>query len=199
MARRDPSRGQAGSSSRGLAPREPSRGCHGHPGTWVATALRPTATVREGTAATGRGAGRGDPATRSWRRRAALPGQLPQGGDHERQLQPVVAHGDTERLSKQPPPAPGFSTAASGGEGGASTEPREVQNSPPGSRSRLRLEPWGNPRGDRGGADSGRARPLSLPGECVTYSTGIFCSNLDAQGSRKLGSGSERDLTTQQS
>lgn len=67
--------------------------------------------------------------SRGWRRRVALPAQLPQGGNHGRQLQPVVTHGDTERLSKQPPPVPGFSTVAPGGEGGASTGAREVQNS----------------------------------------------------------------------
>lgn len=112
--------------------------------------------------------------SRGWRRRVALPAQLPQGGNHGRQLQPVVTHGDTERLSKQPPPVPGFSTVAPGGEGGASTGAREVQNS---SRKPLFSCCWylgENLGGDRGGANSGRYPPTFPPTGVREPSAGIF-------------------------
>lgn len=105
--------------------------------------------------------------SRGWRRRVALPAQLPQGGNHGRQLQPVVTHGDTERLSKQPPPVPGFSTVAPGGEGGASTEAREVQNS---SRKPLLVAvgTWGKISEETGAEPTADGtRLLFLLSECV--------------------------------
>lgn len=139
------------------------------PDTRAATALPPTATG-EGEAPAGRGADGADPASRGWRPRATLPAQLPQGGDHGRQLQPVVAHADAERLSKPPPPPPRGSSTATSGESGAPTGARAVQNSsrkPPSAATRRRLFPFllgpgGNPGGGGGGAGSGRARPIFL-------------------------------------
>lgn len=50
----------------------------------------------------------------------ALPAQLPQRGDHRRQLQAVLAHAEGARLPAAPPrPAPAFPQPASGGQGGA--------------------------------------------------------------------------------
>lgn len=163
-----------------------------HPGTWVATALRPTATVREQ---------RPQPTARAeeTRRLEASDDARPYLPNSRRAgimdassnpWSPMVTRSGSQnsrhrcRASPQPP----LEERAERRRGTARSK------TPTGSRCWLLLGPGENPGGDRGGADSGRTRPLFLPREC-----GCFCSNLDGQRSRTTGSGLERDQTTQQS
>lgn len=62
-----------------------------------------------------------------------LPAQLPQGGDHGRQLQARLAHADGRRSSTTRRWARGVSTASSAGKARRRTGPRRAQTSP-GSR-----------------------------------------------------------------
>lgn len=99
----------------------------GTPGTWVATALPPTATLREQRP---QAAARAEETRRPEAcddARPYLPNSRRAGimDASSSPWSPMVTASGSQNSRRQ---CPGFSTAASGGEGGASTGTREVQN-----------------------------------------------------------------------
>uniref|UniRef100_A0A8C4KWM8 Uncharacterized protein n=1 Tax=Equus asinus asinus TaxID=83772 RepID=A0A8C4KWM8_EQUAS len=185
VTRRDPSlQLPRGALGRGRAPRR-----RGGKAQVLGDAPRP-----EGTGARTRAAGEGEHVRRRPGRRRrtwdpgrpgpALPAQLPQGGDHGRQLQAMLAHAEAALHSfTTQTRAPAVSTATLVGRRGARRD-LAGPKTPPGSRRRPRSPgPTSFPRRTRGrpGGRKGRGKPAG-PGRAHIYSTGKEVDQEGAQG-----------------